>query len=586
MSQESNVSAHAYNRDTAPVNSQGQVVCYHEEPAILRTSHTVANPGRDFFSCRKDREDPERCRFFAWADDHSICAARESRRAAMRDMSANTPTATPQRPSQAQRAQMARLPDTPISPQKRRRTPSPPPPFPPSTGNPFTPKQRRLNGTIGTPESLAARNAAIAAALKPTQGSEARLKSIEEELAAVARQVRMTPSGNRRLPQTHSSPSASSHMDVQGFQTQRHSDGSSTSAPPPPSLAMQNRTPAHGMGSLHSSRSRLPSSQVTQSQAVYSITDEVREADMEDEIEDAVWIEHEPNLENKQIQTDPVEDEGFDDACTIDEMWSSQASVASIPFTLPATGVDVDDYAAFGSGASGPTQLREPGRVSQCSPARLPPQTPSSRQAGSSRAYASGGNATEGDGGGSSMSTLLTPPGSLQRDHQPAEDGASSSAGRRGRDSVPCPLLRERQGRGLDPSPSPSPSPSKGSCRDRSQWQMIQDDPENPFHERVAALRTSSQTSFAVDAVSGVGIQAGSADGLPGPLSADLVEQRLNSLAGLPEYIRKLERRERAAQKSAEVKAKKIARLEEEVQRLRNTNRTLEETVAALEARR
>ena len=57
-----------------------------------------------------------------------------------------------------------------------------------------------------------------------------------------------------------------------------------------------------------------------------------------------------------------------------------------------------------------------------------------------------------------------------------------------------------------------------------------------------------------------------SIDGPPAPLSADLIERQFASLRGLPEYIRKLERKERAAQKSAEVKARRIARLEEEIQ--------------------
>ncbi|PIL36137.1 hypothetical protein GSI_01797 [Ganoderma sinense ZZ0214-1] len=500
---------------------------------------------------------------------------------------------------------MARSPDTPISPQKRRRSVSPPPPFHPSAGNPSTPKQRRLNGFKSTPQSLAARKAAITAALKPpSQGSVARIKSIEDELAAVAREQQIAHSGDRQLHQMPTPPSASSRKDVQGSQSQRHSDGSSTAAPTPPSPSpssvKQIGSPVRRLAVpvLPASLRRAPSSPGIQSEAAYSITDEVRQADMEDdEIEDAVWVDPEPDLEDKQIQTDPIEDdEEFDE----NGMWSSQPSRAamsspfsSIPFTLPATGMNTDDddddvYFGSGASASGLSQLREPGRASGSSPASRPPQTPSSRRAGSSRAYASGGNATEFDSGARSMtSSLLTPPGSVLRDHQHAEDRAPSPTSRRGRDtSIGGPLLRgsQRQGRGLDGSPSPPHSRSSASGRERSQWQMIQDDPENPFHERAAALRAGSQAqaSPAVDAAP----EAESAKGLSGPLSADRVEQQIASLANLPEYIRKLERRERAAQKSAEVKAKKIAQLEEEVQRLRNTNRTLEATVAALEARR
>ena len=87
---------------------------------------------------------------------------------------------------------------------------------------------------------------------------------------------------------------------------------------------------------------------------------------------------------------------------------------------------------------------------------------------------------------------------------------------------------------------------------------------ENPFHERAAALRADSRTQASSTGNAVLGAESA---GLSDPLSADRIEQQLASLAGLPEYIRKLERRERAAQKSAETKAKKIVRLEEELQR-------------------
>lgn len=43
--------------------------CECGEPAGVRTSQTVKNPGRQFFGCRKDREDVRRCTFFQWCDD-------------------------------------------------------------------------------------------------------------------------------------------------------------------------------------------------------------------------------------------------------------------------------------------------------------------------------------------------------------------------------------------------------------------------------------------------------------------------------------------------------------------------------------
>ena len=80
-------------------------------------------------------------------------------------------------------------------------------------------------------------------------------------------------------------------------------------------------------------------------------------------------------------------------------------------------------------------------------------------------------------------------------------------------------------------------------------------------------MHAGSPTSSLIEAALGLERQSGSPDTLPGPLSADIVEQQIASLVALPEYIRKLERRERAAQRSAEIKTRKIAQLEAEVQR-------------------
>jgi hypothetical protein len=42
--------------------------CGCGEPAGIRTSQTVKNPGRQFFGCRKQQEDVRRCAFFQWCD--------------------------------------------------------------------------------------------------------------------------------------------------------------------------------------------------------------------------------------------------------------------------------------------------------------------------------------------------------------------------------------------------------------------------------------------------------------------------------------------------------------------------------------
>ena len=91
--------------------------------------------------------------------------------------------------------------------------------------------------------------------------------------------------------------------------------------------------------------------------------------------------------------------------------------------------------------------------------------------------------------------------------------------------------------------------------------------------------------------------------------SADVVAAHATWFSSLPDHVRRLEQRERAAQKSAEVKARQITRLEEQVQRYvplrilcgasyvlmqarglphrqKNEIRALQESLALLKARR
>ena len=128
---------------------------------------------------------------------------------------------------------------------------------------------------------------------------------------------------------------------------------------------------------------------------------------------------------------------------------------------------------------------------------------------------------------------------------------------------------------------------------------------ENPFDQRSAALRAGSSapsTPSGSEALARLTVAPG------GLFSADTVQAQIEALASLPEYIRKLEKRERAAQKSVEAKAKRIISLEEQAQRcvfpcaewsfrplliqdvyyhLRQASeiRALKETLAALRAR-
>ncbi|KZT26667.1 hypothetical protein NEOLEDRAFT_1177263 [Neolentinus lepideus HHB14362 ss-1] len=58
--------------DVSPVRPDGTVVCYCNVPAAKRTSRTPANPNRDFYSCTKFSSDPNKCKFWLWADNPII----------------------------------------------------------------------------------------------------------------------------------------------------------------------------------------------------------------------------------------------------------------------------------------------------------------------------------------------------------------------------------------------------------------------------------------------------------------------------------------------------------------------------------
>ncbi|KAF9469936.1 hypothetical protein BDZ94DRAFT_43541 [Collybia nuda] len=60
----------SHSHKATPVDDDGVTKCYeHALKASLRTSNTTHNPGRLFYCCSKDMDDPDRCQFFYWADD-------------------------------------------------------------------------------------------------------------------------------------------------------------------------------------------------------------------------------------------------------------------------------------------------------------------------------------------------------------------------------------------------------------------------------------------------------------------------------------------------------------------------------------
>lgn len=110
-------------------------------------------------------------------------------------------------------------------------------------------------------------------------------------------------------------------------------------------------------------------------------------------------------------------------------------------------------------------------------------------------------------------------------------------------------------------SPPVSPLRGKGKERDEetgmSQWDRIQADQENPFHERVASLRGLSQPAST--------LQSPSSSFSKPSATPESIQILLGDLTStLPAYIAKLERKQVATEKSNEAKLKKIEDLERE----------------------
>ncbi|KII92825.1 hypothetical protein PLICRDRAFT_37618 [Plicaturopsis crispa FD-325 SS-3] len=155
----------SHTHKATPIGEDGIVRCYeHSVKARKATSYTASNPGREFYTCCKDRDDPERCNFFYWADNpifHAISNIKPP---------ISPPSSPPNTPSQKQRAEQSRSPNTSGARQlKRNHSPSP---------SPLTPSQKRL--------------AAIEAALKEcasaapgAQSSSAGLTPHEKRLADI-----------------------------------------------------------------------------------------------------------------------------------------------------------------------------------------------------------------------------------------------------------------------------------------------------------------------------------------------------------------------------------------------------------------
>ncbi|CCM01142.1 uncharacterized protein FIBRA_03190 [Fibroporia radiculosa] len=119
-----------------------------------------------------------------------------------------------------------------------------------------------------------------------------------------------------------------------------------------------------------------------------------------------------------------------------------------------------------------------------------------------------------------------------------------------------------------DQFPQDSPTTRKGKERDDrrrllSQWERIQDDPGSPFHQYAATVRQELES----EPQSQRSIQSlADPSAVEDAVTADSAATHLAELANLPDHIRKLERKQAAAQKSIDAKSRRIKELEDIVE--------------------
>jgi len=107
-------------------------------------------------------------------------------------------------------------------------------------------------------------------------------------------------------------------------------------------------------------------------------------------------------------------------------------------------------------------------------------------------------------------------------------------------------------------------------------WRWRSGDPENPFDDSVLRKQATNSTSTSNPSVSAsTSLQHSTS------LSADTASSLISSLSGIPDYMRKLERKVIAAEKGNKAKAKRVHDLEQEVGRLQEEKRALQESYAS-----
>ncbi|CDO75350.1 hypothetical protein BN946_scf184966.g18 [Trametes cinnabarina] len=358
----------------------------------------------------------------------------------------------------------------------------------------------------------------------------ARLKSIQDALLS----VQATP----RDPSPASSSGFVSRENAAGSSRlpsyQRPSDVPSNVAPP---ASMSQNIPSQQRFSRHP--------QDAQSDAGTSIYSEIELAEMEE-------------MESRAVQTSPID---HDSSMLEDDLWGSP-SRSAISSSAPVPQVSIGSSREHGRDVPDGEHVSGADRTDWS----LGPHTPG--RSGPSRVFSPDGNEGERN-----PSMLLTPPPSSQPLYC-SGTGAGLSTMQKARAHLHHMQASPTAFKGKRPDPS-------DASGDSQSWQMLQYDPENPFQSPSVSVRGASPAPTAISVADSVGgtMQAGA-------LSAESIKTHLATLQSVPEYIAKLERREKAARKSAEIKGRKICELEEEVQRLRREKRALEETVAALRMRR
>ncbi|KAK0195420.1 hypothetical protein F5146DRAFT_1173922 [Armillaria mellea] len=109
----------AVARNNVAIDEHGHALCECGLQATVITSRSIIHPGRDYYRCPKERNDPTLCRLFVWLDEAIMPTLKRNLSTDIEQGSPTKRTRTAQPPTTPTKKAHSNFPSTPASKQKR-----------------------------------------------------------------------------------------------------------------------------------------------------------------------------------------------------------------------------------------------------------------------------------------------------------------------------------------------------------------------------------------------------------------------------------------------------------------------------------